>query len=70
MMLRLDPGLPLILAATGEHVRAFVLIDRGDESHLLWVCVRQSGEIWCYENPAVRMDGNPTLGRPTPNLPI
>ena len=37
---------------------AHFLIDAGTESHLKWVVFLESGEIWVYENSAVRADQN------------
>jgi hypothetical protein len=61
-MLRLDPPIPVI-TPKGK-AWAHVLIDYSQEHHLVWVCFQDdTGECWSWENKAVRMQPNPTLGR-------
>lgn len=39
------------------------LIDRGDESDLLWVCFHKNGECWTWMNTEIRASQNITMGR-------
>lgn len=39
------------------------LIDRGPEADLEWVCIQQTGEVWCWRNSDIRAVDNVTLGR-------
>ncbi|HEX5508939.1 MAG TPA: hypothetical protein VFX37_10590 [Pseudolabrys sp.] len=62
MILQLNPPLPMI-TPRGKGLAHFV-IDYGIESHLHWtVALGDSGEIWTYPNPQVRMEFNHTIGR-------
>jgi hypothetical protein len=43
---------------------AFLVIDYGQEHHLLWtVAIDATGEIWTFDNPVVRAQKNITMGR-------
>lgn len=43
-------------------MRAKFLFDSGDDADLMWVCVNDRGEFWCFTNPEVRMAKNITMG--------
>lgn len=62
MMLQLSPQIPMITEkGPGQ---AIMVIDRGDEHHLLWVVVLdRGGEIWCIPNTGVRGFANYSIGR-------
>jgi hypothetical protein len=63
MILKLDPPLPL--HTPQGHGWAHVLIDYGQEHHLVWVVFLDSnGACWSVPNPDVRMDTNWTLEAP------
>ncbi len=58
--LQLSPSIP-VLCPKGKG-RAFILIDYGEDHHLMWVvAVDATGEIWTYSNPHVRVQSNTTL---------
>lgn len=61
MILQLNPTLP-VETPLGSALAHF-LIDYGEEHHLLWVCVQESGEIWTWENPKLRVQPNPSFNR-------
>lgn len=62
-MLNLKPPLPVEIIGKGRGF-AFVLIDYGQEHHLMWVvALDDGGEIWCASNPEVRVQANWSLGR-------
>jgi L-arabinose isomerase len=62
MMLQLNPTIPL--DTPKGPALAHVLIDNGDEHHLIWVCIQSdTGEIWAWPNTQVRGKDNPTMGR-------
>jgi CspA family cold shock protein len=59
---RVDPEIP-VLTPKGK-ARAIFLLDYSEEDHLFWVCVQDdSGEVWTFPNPLVRVQSNPSLGR-------
>lgn len=62
MILQLSPTLPVWTdKGTGQ---AHFLIDYGIEHHLMWVIVMDAdGAIWTIENPKVKVQFNPTIGR-------
>lgn len=62
MILQLDPPIPLITSrGTGY---AHFLIDLSQEHHLLWVVfLDDTGECWTFQNPEIRLQPNPTMGR-------
>jgi hypothetical protein len=61
-LIQLNPPIPLN-TPKGPGL-CHVLIDYGPESHLYWVVILDSnGEIWTFENPEVRGQNNPTMGR-------
>lgn len=63
MILQLNPPLPLD-TPKGPGIAHFV-IDPGMEHHLQWVVfLDENGECWTFQNPEVRMQANPTMGRP------
>ena len=63
-LLQLNPSVP-VLTPKGKG-RAIVLIDYGEDHHLMWVCaIDDTGEIWTYRNPEVRVHANTTLGTKT-----
>lgn len=44
---------------------AHIVIDYGQEHHLLWVVfIDETGECWTFENKEIRIQKNPTMGRP------
>jgi len=60
-MIQLDPTIPLDTPKGPAH--AHVLIDMGQEHHLLWVCfIDETGENWTFPNPEIRLRPNPTMG--------
>lgn len=61
MMLQLEPTIPL--ETPRGKATAIVLIEKGDEGDLQWVCVHAGGEIWTWRNRDVRVEANVTLGR-------
>ena len=63
MILQLSPTLPMI-TPKGKALAHFV-IDYGEENHLMWVCVQETGEIWTWANPEVRVQSNPSFNRPS-----
>lgn len=57
MMIQLNPPVPL-LTPKGEAM-AHILIDYGQEHHLLWVCfLDETGECWTFNNRLVRIQPN------------
>ena len=68
MMMQLDPMLP-VTVPQGKGV-AFMVIDMGQDHHLLWVVVAdETGEIWCVGNPDVRVRPNYSMRAPR-TIPI
>ena len=66
-MIRIDPPLPLD-TPKGESMAHF-LIDYGVEHHLFWVCFQNdTGECWTWSNKDIRLEANPTMGRPKNNF--
>jgi hypothetical protein len=62
MILQLNPALPLI-TPKGPALAHF-LIDYGIEAHLIWVCaLQEDGACWSFQNPEVKFEFNPTVGR-------
>jgi len=62
MIIQLDPPLPLVTPKGKGY--AHFLIDYSQEHHLMWVVfLDDGGECWTFENKAVIMDANATLGR-------
>ena len=62
MILQLDPPLPM-MTPRGKAL-AHLVIDYGIECHLLWVCaLNEDGAVWTFQNPDVRLEFNPTIGR-------
>lgn len=49
---------------------AIAVIDYSMEHHLQWVVAQDSGEIWTWQNPDVRMQGNVTMNRISPEIPF
>jgi hypothetical protein len=68
MILQLDPPLPLFTPkGTGL---AHFLIDYGMESHLVWiVALDTDGACWSFQNPEIKFQFNPTMGRLKSNAP-
>jgi hypothetical protein len=65
MITQLDPPLPLQTPKGSGW--AHLVIDYGQESHLLWVVFMDAdGACWVVPNPEVRMYNNWTLGRGRP----
>ena len=63
MILQLSPTLPMI-TPKGKALAHFV-IDYGEEHHLMWVCVQETGEKWTWANPEVRVQTNLSFNRPS-----
>jgi hypothetical protein len=67
MLTQLNPPLPL-LTPKGK-AWAHLVIDYGPEADLLWVCFQDDdGACWTWRNRDVRIQGNVTIGRVTPQL--
>jgi hypothetical protein len=63
MFTQLNPTIPVTVTDKGKGY-AIGVIDYGQEHHLLWVVVLDSGgEIWTVANPKVRVQKNWTMGR-------
>ena len=63
MMLQLSPLIP-VETPKGRGLAHFV-IDYGEEHHILWVVfIDESCECWTFQNPEIRIQSNPTMGRP------
>ena len=61
MLLQLNPSLPMD-TPRGKG-RALLVIDPGEDHHLLWtVALDETGEIWTFPNPEVRLQPNQTFG--------
>jgi hypothetical protein len=61
MMIQLCPTIPLDTPKGPAH--AHLLIDYGQEHHLLWVCfIDETGECWTYQNTEIKLQPNPTMG--------
>ena len=62
MILQLDPPIPLETPIGKAY--AHFLLDYSIEEHLMWVCfLDETGECWTFENPQIRIQNNPTIGR-------
>ncbi len=61
-MLQLNPAIPLICPKGKGY--AHFLIDRGIEHDNEWIVFLDTGEIWSFLNPHVRLQSNFTYGRP------
>jgi hypothetical protein len=62
-MLQLNPTLPMDTPKGSG--RAHFVIDAGQEHHVVWgVVIDATGEVWWFEHPDVRVQANPTIGRP------
>jgi len=62
MMLQLDPPIP-VNTPKGKAM-CIAWIDYGPEHHLIWVCFQDdTSESWCWLNPDIRAQSNPTFGR-------
>jgi hypothetical protein len=60
MIKQLNPPLPVI-TPKGEGM-AHLVIDYGQEHHLLWVCfIDDTGECWTYSNKHIRLQPNITM---------
>jgi hypothetical protein len=62
--LRLEPAIPMVTPHGPGY--AFILINDGAEHHLRWVVALDNNEIWEFQNPDVRMQGNITMHRAKP----
>ncbi len=60
---QLDPPLWVFVPERGEAGLAHILIDRGVEDSLYWVCFMDSGVVLELPNERVRAHRNGTLGR-------
>lgn len=61
MILQLNPTIPLDTPKGPAF--AHFLIDMGQEHNLLWICfIDATGECWTFDNRAIRMQANPTMG--------
>jgi len=62
MILQLNPSIPM--SCPKGNGRAIAVIDYSEEDHLIWViALDDTGEIWSYQNPFVRMQQNITMNR-------
>jgi hypothetical protein len=62
MIIQLNPTIPMTCPAGAGH--AIALLDYSQEHHLIWViAIDETGEIWSYPNPKVRMQHNITMNR-------
>jgi hypothetical protein len=65
MITQLNPPIPLSTPKGDGY--ALLVIDYGQEHHLLWtVAIDATGEIWTFANPEVRAQKNVTMGRTLP----
>ncbi len=61
MILQLNPPLPL--ETPKGKGWAHLVIDYGQEHHLLWtVFLDESGACWTFSNPEIKMQPNLTMG--------
>lgn len=61
MLLQLNPTIPVITRLGKAY--AHIVIDMGQEHHLLWVCfLRSNGECHTFRNPEIRLEANETMG--------
>ena len=59
---QLNPPIP-IDSPKGSAL-AHMIIDYGPEHHLIWVAfIDDTRECWSFQNPEIRAQGNPTMGR-------
>jgi hypothetical protein len=66
MILQLDPPIPVFVVDRGPGL-AHLVIDYGPEHHLLWtVFLDSDGTCWTAQNPQVRAQWNPSMGRIPP----
>lgn len=57
MIIQLDPTIPM--DTPKGPAKAHLLIDYGQEHHLLWVCFQDdTGECWTWPNPKIRLQEN------------
>lgn len=69
MIHQLEPTIPVTVVGKGDGF-AFLVIDYGQEHHLLWVvALDESGEIWTARNPEVRVRPNWSMGSPRKHTP-
>lgn len=62
MILQLNPMIPMSTPKGNGY--ALVMIDYSQEHNIHWViAIDDTGEIWTYPNPEVRMQKNITIGR-------
>ncbi len=61
MILQLNPTIPLVTPRGKGY--ALFMINPSDEHHVQWIVAQDDGEIWTWQNPEVRMQTNPTMGR-------
>lgn len=67
MITRIDPPLPME-SPKGRGMAHF-LIDYGYEHYLVFVVsIDETGEIWSFRNSEIRLQGNLTANRPSPQL--
>ena len=68
MIHRLAPTIPLLTPKGAAS--AHLVIDYGEEHHLLWVCfIDATGECWTFRNSEVKLAPNETM-RPKPHLTL
>ena len=63
MIFQLDPPIPLSTPKGDGY--AHLVLDYGQEFHLLWVTfIDETGECWTFPNPEIRLQlHNPSMGR-------
>ena len=67
MIIQLNPMLPVVCPKGKGY--AFALIDYSQEHHLMFViALDDTGEIWTFENPEVRVQFNQTIKRGIQNV--
>lgn len=64
-LIQLDPHLPVtITSRNNSKATAIGWIDYGQEEHLVWITADdETGEIWCVQNPEIRLRPNWTARR-------
>jgi hypothetical protein len=59
----LELSQPLPLDTPKGPALAYLVIDHGTDSNLIWVCfIKETGECWCFDNSVIRLDKNITSG--------
>ncbi len=64
LMLQLNPPIP-VDTPRGQAL-AHGWIDYGPEYSILWICIGDDGQCWCWPNDKIRGVKNMTMGRDNP----